>query len=108
MRVELPPFLTFDSTFFAMNSPSIASRSVRQTVIVAALMMALTTVTTLLSSGCRSAPISGRRQVVAIPEAQEISMGLTAYEETLAEEPMSEEEPASAASPPRINSAGRM
>ncbi|MCA9110306.1 MAG: M48 family metallopeptidase [Planctomycetaceae bacterium] len=59
---------------------------------VTTLIVTTISVTALLSSGCRSAPISGRRQVVAIPEAQEISMGLTAYEETLAEEPMSEDQ----------------
>ena len=37
-------------------------------------------------SGCKTAPVTGRRQLLLIPEAQEIQMGVTAYEETLAEE----------------------
>ena len=53
-------------------------------------MIAATTFASLLSSGCRTAPVSGRRQMLIIPESQEISMGLTAYEETLSEEPISE------------------
>ena len=37
-------------------------------------------------SGCKTAPVTGRRQLLLIPEAQEIQMGVTAYQETLAEE----------------------
>jgi predicted Zn-dependent protease len=37
-------------------------------------------------SGCRSAPITGRKQLLLLPEGQEIAMGVSAYEEVLAEE----------------------
>ncbi len=36
--------------------------------------------------GCRNAPITGRRQLVLVPESKEIALGLTAYNETLASE----------------------
>ena len=39
--------------------------------------------------GCRTAPVSGRRQVLIMPEDREIQMGVTAYEEILAEEQVS-------------------
>ncbi len=40
-------------------------------------------------AGCRTAPISGRKQVIMIPEQQEMAMGRQAYEEILAEEKLS-------------------
>lgn len=33
--------------------------------------------------GCRSTPITGRRQLMLVPESQELSLGLQAYQETL-------------------------
>ena len=39
--------------------------------------------------GCRTTPITGRHQVMLLPETQEISMGLTSYEELMAEESLS-------------------
>jgi predicted Zn-dependent protease len=44
---------------------------------------------TLLLPSCRTAPISGRRQLVVVPESQEIQLGLTAYQELLKAEPPS-------------------
>ncbi len=41
---------------------------------------------TVILGGCRTTPITGRRQMLLVPETQEISMGITAYQETLAEE----------------------
>ena len=38
------------------------------------------------SCGCRSTPITGRRQLLMIPETEEINMGLTAYQQTLSSE----------------------
>ncbi len=49
-------------------------------------------VITLLSSGCRTAPVSGRRQLLTISEEKEISMGVEAYEQTLADEPKSQDQ----------------
>jgi predicted Zn-dependent protease len=45
-------------------------------------------VVTLLS-GCETAPISGRQQLVLLPEAQEVQMGLQAYQEILKKEQVS-------------------
>ncbi|WP_373650619.1 MULTISPECIES: M48 family metallopeptidase [unclassified Schlesneria] len=39
--------------------------------------------------GCRHAPITGRGQLLAIPETQEVSMGLSAYEEVVKKESLS-------------------
>ena len=36
--------------------------------------------------GCQTAPITGRKQLLLLPEAQEISMGMSAYDEVLAEQ----------------------
>lgn len=37
-------------------------------------------------SGCRTVPETGRRQFLTMPESREISMGLSAFEEVMAEE----------------------
>ncbi len=37
--------------------------------------------------GCKTAPITGRRQLMMIPEQNEVAMGLEAFEEVSAEEP---------------------
>lgn len=37
-------------------------------------------------AGCRSTPVTGRRQLLLIPESQEISMGVSAYQEMMQEE----------------------
>jgi len=39
--------------------------------------------------GCRSTPITNRKQLVLLPEKQEIAMGLSAYQEVTAQEPPS-------------------
>lgn len=43
----------------------------------------------LVAQGCRLAPMSGRRQLVLIPESQEIALGEQAYKETVSTQPMS-------------------
>ena len=40
--------------------------------------------------GCRSAPVTGRRQLVFIPESQEIALGLEAYRKTVTPENLSD------------------
>ncbi len=75
-----------------MTPPLTAHRLSRRATVIATLMIATSMIITLLSSGCRTAPVSGRRQLVLIPEAQEISMGVRAYAETLAEEPKSQDQ----------------
>ena len=39
--------------------------------------------------GCRQIPNTGRKQLLLVPEAQEISMGVSAFEQVLEEEPAS-------------------
>lgn len=39
--------------------------------------------------GCKSAPMTGRRQLIIMPEGEEIALGVQAYQETLAQEPAS-------------------
>jgi metalloendopeptidase OMA1, mitochondrial len=43
-----------------------------------------------LGTGCRSAPITGRKQMLLIPETQEVSMGLTAFNDVAEKEPLSQ------------------
>jgi predicted Zn-dependent protease len=42
-----------------------------------------------VAGGCRTTPITGRKQLLLIPEQQEISMGLAAFAETKTNEPLS-------------------
>ena len=39
--------------------------------------------------GCRSAPITGRKQLLLLPENQEIAMGQESFTQILGEEPLS-------------------
>ncbi len=43
----------------------------------------------LTNMGCRTLEMTGRRQILLVPEATEISMGATAYQQTLSEETLS-------------------
>lgn len=45
----------------------------------------------IASCGCRSAPVTGRRQLMLMPEGQEIALGREAFEETLTKEPPSQD-----------------
>ncbi len=40
--------------------------------------------------GCRTAPVTGRPQLLIVPEGQEISLGSQAYQETISKEPASQ------------------
>ncbi len=40
--------------------------------------------------GCRAAPMTGRRQLILMPESQEISLGLQAFDEVVAQQPASQ------------------
>ena len=42
--------------------------------------------------GCRSAPVTGRKQLLIVPQAQETQIGLTTYQEILKTEPLSKSE----------------
>lgn len=44
----------------------------------------------LAGSGCRSAPVTGRKQMLLLPETNELSMGATAYQDTVTKEPPSQ------------------
>lgn len=56
-------------------------------LITGSLLMAAAIV-----SGCASAPVTGRKQLLAISEAEENQLGLTAYKEVLEKEPLSTNE----------------
>ena len=47
----------------------------------------------LTNIGCRTLEMTGRRQILLVPEAREISMGATAYQQTLSEETLSTNQP---------------
>jgi len=40
--------------------------------------------------GCRTAPITGRKQMLLMPESQELQLGQQAYSETMSQEPISQ------------------
>ena len=42
--------------------------------------------------GCHATPITGRKRVILVPESQEVSLGLQAFEETLSNETPSQNE----------------
>jgi predicted Zn-dependent protease len=46
----------------------------------------------IAGTGCRTAPVTQRSQVLLLPEAQEIAMGESAYQQILAEQPQSTNE----------------
>lgn len=46
----------------------------------------------LVCWGCRTTPVSGRQQLVLVPEQQEIQMGITAYDDVLKKEPLSKKQ----------------
>lgn len=64
------------------------SRSLASVTVL--LTLSMVTLAALWSQGCRSAPISGRKQLVLLPESQEIQLGSAAYEEALADQPVSD------------------
>ncbi len=43
--------------------------------------------------GCRSAPVTGRNQLILMPESQEVALGLQAFEQVVADEPESQNVP---------------
>lgn len=65
-----------------MSTIRLAERGRAGIVLLAVWLLGLT--------GCHTTPVSGRRQVNLIPEQQEIYLGMQAFEEILAEEPLSQ------------------
>ncbi|MFO0903556.1 MAG: M48 family metallopeptidase [Pirellulales bacterium] len=55
----------------------------------AAWSLAVLAALIVVYAGCRSAPITGRKQMLLLPEDQEVSLGATAYQETVAKEKLS-------------------
>lgn len=51
----------------------------------------LFTLLPLIFSACQTAPVTGRSQLILIPETMEIEMGLTSYKETLKKAKLSED-----------------
>lgn len=49
-------------------------------------------VVAMLLLGCRTTPITGRRQLLILPETQEINLGLSSYQQTLSTEKLSKNE----------------
>ena len=59
------------------------SRRLGVAIVVAAVMALVTW------SGCRTTPFTGRKQLLLMPEKQEIALGVAAYQEVIAKEPAS-------------------
>lgn len=57
---------------------------------VCLLAVCAVTVGTAFFSGCASAPVTGRRQLLTVSAAEENKMGLTAYQEVLEKEPVTQ------------------
>jgi metalloendopeptidase OMA1, mitochondrial len=70
-------------------SISLTSIARRQAVLAAVVMITIC-FTLLVGPGCRLTPVSGRKQLVLIPESQEIALGVQAYEQAMAGEPPSQ------------------
>ena len=62
-------------------------RSLKRSKPLSVLLLLSTVV--VLCDGCRTAPISGRKQLLIVPESKEIEMGVTAFKDVLASEPRS-------------------
>jgi predicted Zn-dependent protease len=60
--------------------------------IIAVCVLVLSLVGLAGWSGCRNVPLTGRKQLMIIPEKQEISMGIEAYQEILSQETLSTNE----------------
>lgn len=56
------------------------------------LIACLVPATCIAWVGCQTAPETGRRQLLLLPESQEVKMGQDAYSQILAEEPLSKNE----------------
>jgi predicted Zn-dependent protease len=52
--------------------------------------LSIATLASLAGCGCRSAPMTGRKQLLLMPEGQEVSMGAEAFHEMVDEEPVSQ------------------
>lgn len=55
------------------------------------ILQAMAASTCACLGGCRSTPITGRRQLVLVPESQEVALGLEAFEQTVQSETLSQD-----------------
>ncbi len=77
-----------------MNSPATTRISqIRWTLIIAMLLSCGTSVT-LFTLGCQQVPVTNRKQLLLSSEASENELGLTAYQEVLKSEPLTENQKA--------------
>jgi predicted Zn-dependent protease len=53
--------------------------------------VALVVITALLAFACAEAPVTGRKQLILIPESQEVALGLQAFREILKKEKISKD-----------------
>ena len=52
--------------------------------------LSLASLATLVGCGCHSAPTTGRKQLLLMPEGQEVSLGADAFHQMLEDEPDSQ------------------
>lgn len=52
--------------------------------------LSLASLATLVGCGCNSAPTTGRKQLLLMPEGQEVSLGADAFHQMLEDEPASQ------------------
>jgi len=60
--------------------------------MVAGLLVLLASAVSVSWFGCRNTPVTGRKQLLIIPESQEIQMGIQAYEKVVSTENPSQDE----------------
>jgi predicted Zn-dependent protease len=80
--INSPPSEGKTTLLFTMTNHPSMWRS--QVVVAAAAAIGLT-----LLSSCRSTPVTGRKQLLMVPESQEISLGIAGYQEILGQQPLS-------------------
>jgi predicted Zn-dependent protease len=65
-----------------LQQPTVRANCIRSSFV----MLLLAVAAVFAWSGCRTTPVTGRRQLLLIPESREISMGVTAYQGIMEEE----------------------
>ncbi len=64
----------------------------RLSVLIASIASVVFVSGLIIVAGCRTTPLTGRRQIMLIPEKHEIEMGLAGYQEVLKTEKLSQQE----------------
>lgn len=80
-----------DSSNRQTQSPSVLRSSglIRSSILLAIILPLACLV---IYSGCKTAPITGRRQLMLIPESREVKMGVEGYQQILSESTLSAKE----------------